>query len=52
VKVGEFHWFREVLSERGIVPVHGITWHDAAPPIDLLELEIDVRRYGQEITVA
>ncbi len=40
------------LSERGIVPVHGITWHDAAPPVDLLELEVDVRRYSREITVA
>jgi hypothetical protein len=44
-----FTLVREVLSERGIVPVHGITWHDAAPPIDILELEVDVRRYGREI---
>jgi hypothetical protein len=42
----------EVLSEREIIPVHGITWHAAAPPVDLLELEVDVRRYGREITVA
>ena len=47
-----FSLVREVLSERGIVPVQGITWHDAAPPLDLLELEVDVRRYGREITVA
>jgi hypothetical protein len=43
---------REVLAERGIVPIHGITWHDAAPPVDLLELEVDVRQYEREITVA
>jgi hypothetical protein len=34
------------------VPIHGITWHDAAPPVDLLELEVDVRQYEREITVA
>ncbi len=47
-----FSLVREVLSERGIVPAQGIAWHDAAPPVDLLELEVDVRRYGREITVA
>lgn len=46
-----FSLVREVLSERGIVPAQGITWHAAAPPIDLLELEVDVRRYGREITI-
>jgi hypothetical protein len=46
-----FPLVREVLFERGIVPVHGITWHDAAPPVDLLELEVDVRRYGREVIV-
>jgi hypothetical protein len=46
-----FSLVREVLSERGIVPAQGITWHAAAPPIDILELEVDVRRYGREITV-
>jgi hypothetical protein len=46
-----FPLVRDVLSARGIVPVHGIAWHDAAPPIELLELEIDVRRYGQEVTI-
>jgi hypothetical protein len=47
-----FSLAREVLSERGIVPVQGISWHDAAPPVDLLELEVDVRRYGRENAVA
>jgi hypothetical protein len=47
-----FPLVREVLSGRGIIPVNGITWHDAAPPVALLELEVDVRRYGREITVA
>jgi hypothetical protein len=46
-----FSLVREVLSERGIVPAQGIAWHAAAPPIDLLELEVDVRRYGREITI-
>jgi hypothetical protein len=46
-----FSLAREVLSERGIVPANGIIWHDAAPPVDLLELEVDVRRYGREISV-
>jgi len=31
-----------------ISPVFGITWHKAAPPVDLLELEIDLRSYQQE----
>jgi hypothetical protein len=47
-----FSLVREVLAERGIVPAQGITWHAAAPPVDLLELEVDVRRYGREITFA
>jgi hypothetical protein len=47
-----FSLVREVLSERGIVPVQGISWHDAAPPVDVLELEVDVRRYGREVSVA
>ncbi len=47
-----FPLIREVLSDRGIVTVDGITWHDAAPPVDLLELEVDVRRYGGETTVS
>jgi hypothetical protein len=47
-----FPLVREVLARRGIVPVHGIAWHDAAPPLDLLELEVDVRRYGRETTAA
>jgi hypothetical protein len=47
-----FPLVREVLSQRGIAPVHGVTWHDAAPPIDFLEVEVDARRYGRETTVA
>jgi hypothetical protein len=47
-----FTLVRDVLSERKIVPAHGINWHDAAPPVELLELEIDVRRYGREITIS
>jgi hypothetical protein len=47
-----FPLVRQVLSERAIVPVHGIVWHDAAPPLDVLELEVDIRRYGRETTVA
>jgi hypothetical protein len=38
----------EILSREGINPVFGLTWHEAAPPVDLLELEIDVRRYARE----
>jgi hypothetical protein len=47
-----FPLVREVLSQRGIAPVHGIAWHDAAPPLDLLEVEVDARRYGRETTIA
>jgi hypothetical protein len=43
---------REVLAEQGIVPIHGITWHDAAPPVELLEVEVDVRQYEREIVLA
>jgi hypothetical protein len=46
-----FSLVREVLSQRGIVPVHGITWHDVKPPVDVLQVEVDVRRYGREISV-
>jgi hypothetical protein len=38
----------EILARERISPVFGITWHKAAPPVDLLELEIDLRRYQQE----
>lgn len=43
---------REVLPRLGVAPAHGIVWHDAAPPVTDLELEIDVRRYAREIAVA
>lgn len=38
----------EILTRERIFPVFGITWHKAAPPVDLLELEIDLRRYRRE----
>ena len=47
-----FSLVREVLTERGILPVNGINWHDTAPPVDLLELEVDVRRYGREFSIS
>ena len=37
-----------ILAREKIAPVFGITWHKAAPPVDLLELEIDLRRYQRE----
>ena len=42
------HLLDEILASERISPVFGITWHKAAPPVDLLELEIDLRRYQQE----
>jgi hypothetical protein len=42
----------EILDRQGINPVFGLTWHEAAPPVDLLELEIDVRRYARETLIA
>jgi hypothetical protein len=41
----------EILARVGVNPVFGLTWHEAAPPVDLLELEIDVRRYARETIV-
>jgi hypothetical protein len=38
----------EILVLEKIAPAFGITWHKAAPPVDLLELEIDLRRYQCE----
>lgn len=35
---------RRLLPDMGVSPAHGITWHDAAPPVTDLELEVDVRR--------
>jgi hypothetical protein len=40
---------RELLAADGIIPAHGIIWHDSVPPIVGLELEIDVRRYDSEV---
>jgi hypothetical protein len=42
------HLLDAILRRAAISPVFGITWHNAAPPVDLLELEIDLRRYQQE----
>jgi hypothetical protein len=41
----------EILARDGIHPAFGLTWHEAAPPVDLLELEIDVRRYAGETVI-
>jgi hypothetical protein len=41
----------EILDEQDIHPIFGLTWHEAAPPVDLLELEIDVRRYARETVI-
>lgn len=38
-----------IRSELGVSPAHGITCHDADPPIFELALEIDVRRYQREL---
>jgi hypothetical protein len=43
-----FALVRTVLADLGIVPAHGIIWHDAAPPVDGLALEVDVRAYARE----
>ena len=37
-----------VLPEFGISPVHGVISHATRPPVQGLELEIDVRRYNTE----
>jgi hypothetical protein len=42
---------REALSTVGVVPHHGLTWHDASPPIRELELEIDIHRHNTEAVV-
>ncbi len=42
---------RELLHAAGVSPAHGVVWHDTAPPVLGLELEIDVRRYQRELTV-
>jgi hypothetical protein len=42
---------RGPLTAAGVNPAHGVVWHDAAPPVVGLELEIDVRRYHRELIV-
>jgi len=42
---------RQLLAAAGVNPAHGVVWHDTAPPVLGLELEIDVRRYHRELTV-
>jgi hypothetical protein len=41
----------DILTAQGINPVFGLTWHRAAPPVDVLELEIDLRRYAREMII-
>ncbi|WP_332773338.1 2-amino-5-chloromuconate deaminase CnbZ [Phenylobacterium sp.] len=43
---------RDVLARLGIVPAQGIIWHDTAPPVVELELEVDIRRYARELHLA
>jgi hypothetical protein len=40
---------REVLGRAGVPPAHGLTWHDASPPVRGLELEIDLLRHAREL---
>jgi hypothetical protein len=42
---------RQLLAALGITPTHGLVWHDTAPPVLDVELEIDVRRYHRELTL-
>lgn len=42
---------RSLLPDLGVSHARGITWHDAAPPVTELELEMDVRRYRRELTL-
>lgn len=42
---------RQLLAAVGVNPECGVVWHDTAPPVLGLELEIDVRRYHRELTV-
>jgi hypothetical protein len=41
--------YEQIAAVAGVVPAHGVTWHRTAPPVHLLEVEVDVRRYGAEI---
>jgi len=43
---------RELLAIHGVNPTHGIVWHDTSPPVLGLELEIDVRHYRRELSLA
>lgn len=43
---------RDALAGLGIVPAHGLIWHDTAPPVADLALEIDARRYDRELLLA
>jgi hypothetical protein len=40
---------RNVLGPAAVVPAHGVVWHDTAPPVVHLEVEMDVRRYVREV---
>ncbi|HEY1853259.1 MAG TPA: hypothetical protein VGG40_01615 [Solirubrobacterales bacterium] len=46
-----FEFSRRVLAAIPVAPNQGIVWHDAAPPVDGLELEVDIRRYAAERAV-
>jgi hypothetical protein len=39
----------DIVARLGGGPLDGIIWHDVAPPVPDLELEIDFRLYGREI---
>jgi hypothetical protein len=44
---------REAIEQGlGVRPAHGVIWHDVDPPVPLLELEVDVRRYGRQLLLA
>ena len=42
------HLQRVIEAHIGEGPIEGVIWHEAAPPVPELELEIDVRRYSRE----
>jgi hypothetical protein len=41
----------DMLFESDRTPAYGVCWHRAAPPVSELELEIDVRRYRNVLSV-
>lgn len=47
-----FATMREALAQVGVVPQEGLIWHDADPPTDEIEIEIDVRQYSGERLVS